>query len=88
VDGKMTLSFLHCEKAFFCFSFQKIPLYRIDNPIVDTRTFSPKPIDLFPFPHARKLFRSMNGDLLHYPMPGKSSGLGMRHFTILLARKI
>jgi hypothetical protein len=51
VDGKMTtLSFLHCEKASFCFSFQKISLYRIDNPIVDTRTLSPKPIDLFQFP--------------------------------------
>jgi hypothetical protein len=56
-------------------SYQKIPLPRIDNPAADTRTFFRPSIDLFHIPaHVRKLFGSLQGDLLHSQMPDKSSG--------------
>jgi hypothetical protein len=66
---------LHCEKSLFVLaSHQKIPLPRIENLAADTRKFFPPPIDLFHIPHVRKIFGSLQGDLLHSQMPEKSSG--------------
>jgi hypothetical protein len=63
---------LHCEKSFIVLaSNQKIPIPRIDNPAVDPSTFFPLPIDLLTFPHVRKLFRSLDGNLLYSQMPKK-----------------
>jgi hypothetical protein len=68
-------AFVHCEKSLFVLAFhQKIPLPRIENPAADTRKFFPPPIDLIYIPHGRKIFWSLEGDLLHSQMPEKSSG--------------
>jgi hypothetical protein len=64
---------MHCEKNLFVLaSHQKIPLPKLDNPAVHTGKFFPPPIDIFTFPHVRKLFGSLEGDLLHSQMPEKS----------------
>jgi hypothetical protein len=66
---------IHCEKSLFVLAFhQKIPLPRIENPAADTRKFFPPPIDLIYIPHGRKIFWSLEGDLMHSQMPEKSSG--------------
>jgi hypothetical protein len=54
----------------------------MNNPPVVTRTFFPPPMDLFHFPHVRKPFRSLEGDLLHSQMPEKSSGSWYETFYI------
>ncbi len=42
------LNFLHCEKSLFVLaSRQKIPVLRIENPAVDTRTICLLPIEFF-----------------------------------------
>ena len=67
--------YIHCEKSLFVLAFhQKIPFPRIENPAADTRKFFPPPMDLIYIPHGQKFFWSLEGDLLHSQMPGKSSG--------------
>ncbi len=62
-------------KKPFCFSFPpEIPLPRIENPAADTRKVFPPAIDLIYIPHGRKIFWSLEGDLLHSQKPEKSSG--------------
>ncbi len=66
--------FYKIETLFVLNSRQKISLPRIENPAVDTGTFLPPPIDLFPIPPFTKLLGSLEGDLLNSQMPEKSSG--------------
>jgi hypothetical protein len=74
---------------YYNYSFKIIfpPFPRIENPAVDTRTFFPPPIDIFSFPHVRKLTGPWK-KTFRIPKCRKSLPVhGIRHFTFLHARK-
>ncbi len=51
----MNCNSVHCEKSLFVLaSHQKIPVFRTENPAVDTRTICLPPTEFFKIPHARK----------------------------------
>jgi hypothetical protein len=86
-----TIRYIHCEKNLFVLAFHlKIPLLRIGNPVVYNRTFFPATHRSFSHSphHVRKLFGSLEGDLLHSQMPIKSFGSWNKTFYIPHAIKV